>query len=84
MCSSDLHIKRMRAQGAPLREIEEKLSLNHYAATRAQEKAARLDEETLEAMYRACAQADYDIKSGQIRDQAAVDALMLKLGRGRA
>ncbi len=78
------HIKRMRAQGAPLREIEEKLSLNHYAATRAQEKAARLDEETLEAMYRACAQADYDIKSGQIRDQAAVDALMLKLGRGRA
>ena len=63
-------------------EIEEKLSFNHYAATRAQAQAARLDEDTLESMYRACAQAEYDIKRGALRDQAAVDSLMLKLGRG--
>lgn len=75
------HLKRLRAQGAPLREIEEKLSFNHYAATRAQAQAARLGEEALEEMYRACAQAEYDIKRGALRDQAAVDALMLKLGR---
>lgn len=78
------HLKRLKAQGAPLREIEEKLSFNHYAATRAQAQAARLDEQTLEGMYRACAEAEYDIKRGAVRDQAAVDALMLKLGRGRA
>ena len=78
------HIKRLRAQGTPLREIEEKLSLNHYAATRAQAQAGRMDEARLEEMYRACAEADYDIKRGALRDQAAVDALMLRLGRGRA
>ena len=78
------HIKRLRAQGAPLREIEEKLSLNHYAATRAQAQAGRMDEARLEEMYRACAEADYDIKRGALRDQAAVDALMLRLGRGGA
>lgn len=50
---------------APLKEIEEKLALNHYAATRAQTQAARLDEGALEAMYRACAEADYDIKRGR-------------------
>lgn len=73
------HIKRLRAQGAPLREIEEKLSLNHYAAGRMQAQAARLDEAALEAAYRACAQAEYDIKRGALREQAAVDALMLRL-----
>jgi DNA polymerase-3 subunit delta len=75
------HIRRLRAQGAPLKEIEEKLSLNHFAATRAQAQAARLTEGELEDMYRACAEADYDIKRGAVRDQAAVDALMLRLGR---
>jgi len=78
------HIRRLRAEGVPLREIEERLSLNHYAATRAQAQAARVDAGKLEEMYRACAQADYDIKRGALRDQAAVDALMLRLGRGGA
>ena len=77
------HIKLLRAQGVPMREIEEKLSLNHYAATRAQAQATRMDEETLQNMYQACANADYDIKRGAVRDQAAVDALMIRLGRGR-
>jgi DNA polymerase-3 subunit delta len=77
------HIKLLRGQGVPMREIEEKLSLNHYAATRAQAQAARMDEETLQNMYQACANADYDIKRGAVRDQAAVDALMIRLGRGR-
>ncbi len=78
------HIRRLRAEGVPLREIEERLSLNHYAATRAQAQAAGGDAGKLEEMYRACAQADYDIKRGALRDQAAVDALMLRLGRGGA
>lgn len=77
------HIKLLRGQGVPMREIEERLSLNHYAATRAQSQATRMDEETLQDMYKACADADYDIKRGAVRDQAAVDALMIRLGRGR-
>lgn len=77
------HIKLLRGQGVPMQEIEERLSLNHYAATRAQSQATRMDEETLQDMYKACADADYDIKRGAVRDQAAVDALMIRLGRGR-
>ncbi len=76
------HIRRLRGRGAPLREIEERLSLNHYVAGRAQAQAMRLDEDQLEEMYRACAQAEFDIKRGAVRDQAAVDALMIRLAWG--
>jgi DNA polymerase-3 subunit delta len=75
------HIRRMRDDGIPLRDIEQRLSLNHYVAMRAQAQAARINAAALEGAYRACAQAEYDIKRGAMRDQAAVDALMIALSK---
>lgn len=74
------HIRLMRAQGLPLPEIERRLSLNHYAASRAAEQAGRFSAEALEAGYAACVDTDYAIKSGRVRDAAGLDALMLTLG----
>ena len=73
------HIRLMRGQGMTLNEIERKLSLNHYAATRAADQAGKFTVQSLEAGYRACVDTDYAIKSGRMRDAAALDYLMLQL-----
>ena len=73
------HIRLMRAQGMNLQEIERKLSLNHYAASRAAQQAGKFTAESLQEGYRACVETDYAIKSGRMRDAAALDLLMLKL-----
>ena len=75
------HIRLLREQGMALGEIEKKLSLNHFAATRSASQAARFDPRRLEDSYRACVQADYAIKSGRVRDSAALDYLIFTLGR---
>ena len=74
------HIRLLRAQGMALPEIERRLSLNHYAATRAAQQAGRFSPEALERGYQACVDTDYGIKSGRVRDVAGLDALMIRLG----
>ena len=73
------HIRLMRGQGMTLSEIEKKLALNHYAAVRAAEQAGKFSPESLQEGYRACVETDYAIKSGRMRDAAALDYLMLQL-----
>lgn len=73
------HIRLMRNQGMTLPEIEKKLALNHYAAVRAAEQAGQFTPEALQEGYRACVDTDYAIKSGRMRDSAALDYLMLRL-----
>ncbi len=73
------HIRLMRNQGMTLPEIEKKLNLNHYAATRAAEQAGKFTPQSLQEGYRACVDTDYAIKSGRMRDAAALDYLMLQL-----
>lgn len=73
------HIRLLRAQGQSMPEIERRLSLNHYAASRAADQAGRFSAEALEAGYKACVEADYAIKSGRARDAAALDRLMIQL-----
>lgn len=73
------HLKLLKAQGLALPQIEKKLSLNHYAAARMERQAARFTQDQLESAYRACVEADYAIKSGQARDEAALDRLLLEL-----
>lgn len=73
------HIRLMRNQGMNIQEIERKLSLNHFAASRAAAQAGKFTLESLQEGYRACVETDYAIKSGRMRDAAALDYLMLKL-----
>lgn len=73
------HIRLMRAQGMTLSEIERRLSLNHYAAARAANQAGQFTVQALQDGYRACVDTDYAVKSGRMRDDVALDYLMLKL-----
>ncbi len=73
------HIRLMREEGMTLAEIEKKLSLNHYAAGRAAGQAGKFSVESLEMGYRACVETDFAIKSGRIREDIALDMLMLRL-----
>ena len=72
-------IKLLREQGLQLSEIEKKLELSHFVAGRAANQAQRFHTESLKDGYKACVEADYLIKSGQMRDSAALDLVMLKL-----
>ena len=75
------HIRLMREKGVTLSEAQQKLELNSYAASRAATQAARFSSAALEEGYRAAVQADYDFKSGRVREEAALDDLMMRLGR---
>ncbi len=72
-----LHINLLKQQRLPLAEIERKLELSHFVASRAAVQAQRFTLEAAEQGYRACIDADYAIKSGRIRDEVALDRVML-------
>lgn len=72
-------IKLFREQGMQLGEIERKLELSHFVAGRAANQAQKFRTESLKEGYQACVEADYGIKSGQMRDGEALDLVMLKL-----
>ena len=72
-----LHINLLKQQRLPLAEIERKLELSHFVAGRAAAQAQRFTVEAAQQGYRACIDADYAIKSGQIRDEVALDRVML-------
>ncbi len=60
-------------------DVGRTLALNPYAAKIMAQKARAFDAPTLEALYEACIDADYAVKSGRARDQAALDHLFIKI-----
>ena len=75
------HLSLLRAQGQPLPAIQSALALSPYLAQRLDAQAARFTPQRLQALYQACTQAEYRVKSGQARDQAALDQLLLNLAQ---
>lgn len=75
------HFSLLRAQGQPLPAIQSALALSPYLLQRLETQAARFSPDRLQALYQACAQAEYRVKSGQARDQAALDQLLLTLAQ---
>lgn len=60
-------------------ETGNQLGLNQYAARIMAQNARRYSAATLEELYIAAIDADYAIKSGQMRDSAALDRLFIKI-----
>ena len=65
--------------GESLPGIEQKLSLNHFAAMNFQRQARAIEAKTAESAYRACIETDYQIKSGRAREESALDSLLIRL-----
>lgn len=65
--------------GHSVEETAKQLGLNPYAARVMAQKARRYAASALEEMYIAAIDTDYAIKSGQMRDSAALDRLFIKI-----
>ena len=63
--------------GASVEDTAKQLSLNPYAAKLMAQKARRFPAEELEKTYIAAIDSDHAIKSGQMRDSAALDRLFI-------
>ena len=63
----------------PVPRIQESLGVTSYGARRLSEQARRLRAEPLRAAYRDCVDAEYAVKSGQARDDAVLDEIMLRI-----
>ncbi len=75
----DTHLKLALAAGVGIPQVCKQLNIKEGRAHFAAKQIRTISAEALEARYSACAAADYDIKSGKVRDRAALDALMLKI-----
>ncbi|MDO4547466.1 MAG: DNA polymerase III subunit delta [Clostridia bacterium] len=74
------HIKTLRQEGVPQAQIEKRLDIKSYALRRMDEQARRFPLEKLKGAYIECVDADFNIKSGRLREQAALDRIILLLG----
>ena len=75
----DTHLKLALAAGVGIPQVCKQLNIKEGRAHFAAKQIRTISAEALEVRYSACAAADYDIKSGKVRDRAALDALMLKI-----
>lgn len=73
------HVRLLRDAKLSLTEIERQAKLNHFVAQKVYGQVNKLGAQQLEEGYRAGVQMDFDVKSGKIRDRAALDQMMLML-----
>lgn len=74
------HMKCAMEVGLPVQNIQEQLKMHPYAARQTARQCAGLSSDWLIDLYKACVASDFAIKSGRLRDQAALDAILLKIG----
>lgn len=73
------HVRYSSDAKEPLQRIQELLKLNPYAAKKIAQQCKARPAEVFRALYEHCVQLDYDIKSGRLRDSAALDSVLLKI-----
>lgn len=75
----DMHMKYAQEKNGNLAEVQKALNVTPYRAKHILRQIRSISADAFKERYLACIDADYGIKSGRIRDRAALDALMLKL-----
>lgn len=73
------HVRLLRDENLSLPEIEKRAKLAPFVARKVYGQVNRLTSKRLEEGYRAGVQMDFDVKSGKIRDRAALDRMMLMM-----
>ena len=77
-----MHLCAMREERAQPGQIAKALGVPPFAVTRLMKQAGRRTFEQMKRCVDLCVQADYDIKRGAMREDAALERLMLLLLRG--
>ena len=73
------HMKYAMEGGGSLPQTMKALNITEYRAKHIRRQIQSISAEALRQRYQHCLDADFDIKSGRIKDRAALDALMLKI-----
>ena len=73
------HIKYSIEANRNLAEALKALGVSEYRARHIQRQIRSISAADLEKRYQACVAADFDIRSGKLKDRTALDALMLKI-----
>ena len=74
------HMKCALDAGENALAVQERLKMHPYAAKQTARQCARLTADWLAAMYDRCVAIDFDIKSGRLREQDALNALLFQIG----
>jgi len=78
-----MHLCAMQQDRLPQAQMAKTLGVPPFALTRLSRQVGRRPYAALHAAVDACVQADYDIKRGALREDAALERLMLTLALGR-
>lgn len=79
----DAHMKYTIESSGNMAEVLKALNVSEYRAKHIQRQIRSISAKDLEERYQHCVNADFDIKSGRVKDRAALDALMLKISMPR-
>ena len=75
-----LQCKSLLSQGMAQSELASALGQNPYAVKQCVQAAKNFTVERLKEAMEACVQADWDIKSGKIKDDLAVELVIVSYG----
>ena len=73
------HLAFARENGASLDAVEKEMKIHPYAARKMRGQIRRLSARALEEAYLSCVEADFAVKSGKLRDAAALERILLKI-----
>lgn len=78
-----MHLKAMQTDGQQQGQMAKALGVPPFALTRLSRQVGKRRYDLLKQSVELCVQADYDIKRGALREDAALDRLMLTLAAQR-
>ena len=78
-----MHLCAMQQERQQQGQMAKTLGVPPFALTRLSRQVGKRSYETLRRSVELCVQVDYDIKRGAMREDAALDRLMLTLARGQ-
>lgn len=73
------HMRLAADSGEPVQRTQDLLKLHPYAAKQVARQCKARPAVVFKALYEYCVGIDYDIKSGKLRDSAALDTVLLKV-----
>lgn len=77
------HMKCALDAGKLAQTVQEALKMHPYAAKQTARQCAGLSAEWLTGLYQAGVESDFAVKSGRLRDQDALNAMLFKIGMTR-
>ena len=77
------HMRLALNAGGSVQSVQDTLKLHSYAAKQIAKQCRMLPAETFKALYEACVETDFQIKSGLLRDSAALNSILLKIASAK-